>query len=264
MILAAGVLLCALCVCSLGSCEFNNSNFEAEIEVSLAPTNVQIIEQSGFEASFVRTFPVILISEIGDNTFFIAAVMAMKYPRAVVFFGSIAALITMTFVSVLCGWAFSVIPHVYTFYGSVMLFLIFGTKMIFEGLQASADSVTDEYKEMQLELRKNGKDIEMAGFWKENTYQDRNFCQILAQAFMLTFLGEWGDRSQIATMVLAFDDNKIGIVLASFIGHLMSTGVAVIGGKLIARKISIRTVSLIGGVIFIISAIITFLKYNVT
>ena len=36
---------------------------------------------------------VILVSEIGDKTFFIAAIMAMRNDRAIVFSGAIAALV---------------------------------------------------------------------------------------------------------------------------------------------------------------------------
>merc|ERR1712086_737072 len=34
--------------------------------------------------------------------------------------------------------------------------------------------------------------------------------QVLSQAFTLTFLAEWGDRSQIATVALAADKNPFG------------------------------------------------------
>ena len=35
----------------------------------------------GFFHAFVASFSVIIVSEIGDKTFFIAAIMAMKYSR---------------------------------------------------------------------------------------------------------------------------------------------------------------------------------------
>lgn len=42
---------------------------------------------------------VIIVSEIGDKTFFIAAIFAMKHPRSTVFIGAIGALGLMTFLS---------------------------------------------------------------------------------------------------------------------------------------------------------------------
>jgi len=43
--------------------------------------------------------------------------------------------------------------------------------------------------------------------------------KVLTQAFTLTFLAEWGDRSQIATIALAASKNPYGVVIGGLIGH---------------------------------------------
>jgi len=53
----------------------------------------------GFVHAFVASISVIIVSELGDKTFFIAAIMAMRHPRFVVFVGAILALIVMTLIS---------------------------------------------------------------------------------------------------------------------------------------------------------------------
>lgn len=52
-----------------------------------------------FLHAFVETISMILFSELGDKTFFIAAIMAMRHPRMIVFAGAIAALVLMTLLS---------------------------------------------------------------------------------------------------------------------------------------------------------------------
>jgi putative Ca2+/H+ antiporter (TMEM165/GDT1 family) len=71
----------------------------------------------------------------------------------------------------------------------------------------------------------------------------------------MTFLAEWGDRSQITTIILAARENLWGVISGGIIGHSICTGLAVIGGRILASKISVRTVTLVGGVVFIIFAI---------
>ena len=46
----------------------------------------------------------ILVSEIGDKTFFIAAILAMRNNKLVVFIAALAALYLMTILSALLGW----------------------------------------------------------------------------------------------------------------------------------------------------------------
>ena len=48
-----------------------------------------------FTHAFVSSLCVIVVSELGDKTFFIAAIMAMSHPRVTVFAGAMAALAIM-------------------------------------------------------------------------------------------------------------------------------------------------------------------------
>lgn len=52
-----------------------------------------------FLHAFIASLSVIVVSELGDKTFFIAAIMAMRHPRLIVFTGAIAALALMTVLS---------------------------------------------------------------------------------------------------------------------------------------------------------------------
>ena len=75
----------------------------------------------------------------------------------------------------------------------------------------------------------------------------------------MTFLAEWGDRSQLATIVLAAREDLSAIIIAGLIGHALCTGLAVMGGRFVATKISVRTVTLIGGVCFMMFALTAFM-----
>ncbi|CEG83278.1 Putative Transmembrane protein 165 [Rhizopus microsporus] len=77
------------------------------------------------------------------------------------------------------------------------------------------------------------------------------FSPVFVQTFVLTFLGEWGDRSQISTIALAAANNMYYVTAGVVIGHGMCTVVAVIGGRMLASKISVRTVTFAGALLFI-------------
>lgn len=53
----------------------------------------------GFIHAFVASISVIIVSELGDKTFFIAAIMAMRYNRLTVLVGAMLALGLMTCLS---------------------------------------------------------------------------------------------------------------------------------------------------------------------
>ncbi|XP_067637234.1 uncharacterized protein [Eurosta solidaginis] len=124
---------------------------------------------TGFIDAFSASISVILFTELGDKTFFIAAIMAMRHPRLIVFAGAISALALMTVLSVVFGMAATIIPKVYTYYISTALFAIFGLKMIYEGYFMKDSDAQEELEEVQSTLRKREDELMRS---KRDKYDD--------------------------------------------------------------------------------------------
>lgn len=225
-----------------------------------------------FIHAFVASLTVIIVSELGDKTFFIAAIMSMRHSRLVVFTGAMFALGLMTVLSAILGFATTVIPRKYTLYISSALFVFFGLKMLKEGYEMDPNEGQEELEEVQAELKKKEAELEKdelaavtqdleTGIIRGGKKHGRLFgllSPVMLQAFTLTFLAEWGDRSQLATILLASRENVVGVTIGGTLGHSLCTGLAVIGGRLIAQRISVRTVTIIGGIVFLIFAVTAF------
>ncbi|MES1908703.1 MAG: hypothetical protein MHM6MM_001581 [Cercozoa sp. M6MM] len=78
---------------------------------------------------------------------------------------------------------------------------------------------------------------------------------VLWQAATMTFLAEWGDRSQVTTVVMGSQYHLLGIIVGGLLGHALCTGLACIGGKLLASRISEKKVTLLGGALFLVFAL---------
>lgn len=241
----------------------------------------------------------IIFSEIGDKTFLIAALMAMKHSRLVVFTAAFSALICMTILSAVLGHAVpTLIPKRFTNFLAAVLFLVFGAKMLREGYAIPREQgVSEEMKEVEMELEEKEEMARKAGRRRSslatpymlesgrsangrkarsNTRlpappdsppsspdsrspspgsRGSGFSSALAginnlfslllspawvQTFIMTFLGEWGDRSQIATIAMAAGSDYWWVTGGAVTGHALCTAGAVIGGRAIAGRVSLR------------------------
>uniref|UniRef100_A0A7S3RAA4 GDT1 family protein n=1 Tax=Dunaliella tertiolecta TaxID=3047 RepID=A0A7S3RAA4_DUNTE len=224
----------------------------------------------GGAAGFIKSFFVILTSEIGDKTFFIAAVMAMKSPRLTVFLGAIGALAAMTILSVALGWAApNLIPKVYTHYAATALFFFFGFKSLYDALLKKDEGGVSELDEVEQELAadmgRGGRGAKENGgsgghdgskarraSRRVETLLSMVLSPIFIKSFTLTFLAEWGDRSQIATIGLAASEDPLGVTVGGILGHAICTGAAVLGGRHLAAHINEKTVAICGGILFLV------------
>lgn len=254
------------------------------------------VESDGLH-SLVFSFTMIIVSEIGDKTFLVAALMAMRHPRLVVFSAAFCALIAMTILSAVLGHAVPhLIPKGVTKFMAAVLFLVFGAKMLKEGREMSPDEgVGEEMAEVEQELEeKENEQIRLgrrrasvtphsleagrAGGrpksrgshnrlpsppssasssssresspspsrrWNDMLVGVSNLFSLLlspawVQTFAMTFLGEWGDRSQIATIAMAAGQDYWWVTVGAISGHGICTAAAVIGGRAIAGRVSMR------------------------
>ncbi|MCJ1309506.1 hypothetical protein MMC25_003166 [Agyrium rufum] len=268
--------------------------------------------------SFLLSFTMIIFSEIGDKTFLVAALMAMKYDRLLVFSAALGALIPMTVGSAIFGHAVpSLIPKRLTSFLAAGLFLVFGAKMLKEGLAIPpSQGVSEEMREVESEMeekealaaRQQRRRSSVSPYILESgrvtgTRKTRStsrlpsppesppdsprspspsqrgalssissaiggisnlFSLLLSPAWVqtwaMTFLGEWGDRSQIATIAMAAGQDYWWVTLGAVTGHSICTAVAVIGGRAIAGKVSLRVVTLGGAGAFLVFGFIYFIE----
>jgi len=279
-------------------------------------------EHQGFLHSFVESISVILVSEIGDKTFFIAAILAMQNNKLTVFLAAISALAVMTVLSALLGFVVTqFIPRVYTYYTCTAIMFLFGLKMLWEAWKMSDNEIEETQREVEREIAKRDSMVNLPGAGdseedrdaeasrplpcenqlppsdttstvdhdecngeihtvvqhnseedvkkgsrehrrarslhatiRENSWFGKKCLKIFkmfTNTFAMTFLAEWGDRSQLATIVLAGINDITGVCVGGVLGHCICTGLAVICGALIAKKISARKVTILGALVFI-------------
>lgn len=115
------------------------------------------------ETGFYQAFTLVFLSEIGDKTFFIAGLLAMKTSRLISFIGSVSALAVMTVISVVIGQVFHAVPSGLADgiplddVAAVLAFAFFGFKTLKEALdmEPGASVMDEELAEAEEEVEAN-------------------------------------------------------------------------------------------------------------
>jgi Ca2+/H+ antiporter, TMEM165/GDT1 family len=196
---------------------------------------------------FTKALLLITTAELGDKTFFITAILAMRHPRRWVFIGAVAALVLMTLISVATGKVVSFVGDRYLRYGEIILFFGFGLKLLYDGWKMPALNDGAELADAETEVNRADANIGL----------HPAPITIILEAFTLTFIAEWGDRTQISTIALGAANEPIGVFIGGSLGHIICAAIAVILGKSIAGRISEKTITLLGGALFILFGIIS-------
>jgi len=203
---------------------------------------------------FYQAFSLVLVSEIGDKTFFIAGLLAMKSGKVISFTGSIMALAAMTTLSVVIGQLFHAVPVGISNgipckdLAAITAFAFFGLKTIKEALElkdGDSSGIEEEYADAEKAV-KDCRTIREITAWGK-----------IVSTFGLVFAAEFGDRSFISTIALSAAQNPFSVGFGALLGHTIATSIAVTGGSYIAKQLSEKTILSIGGCLFLIFALTT-------
>ena len=192
-------------------------------------------------AAFTASLLLITISELGDKTFFIAAILAMRHRRRWVFAGAVGALALMTGLSVLVGQAATLLPSLVVKWAEVCLFIVFGLRLLYQASQitTTGDEENDAAEAVNRAetSKRKAKETPLA---------------IMTEAFGLVFVAEWGDRTQIATIALSAAHPPLGVISGAVLGHAICAAIATNCGRWLCGRVSERTLTALGGGLFLL------------
>eukprot|EP00798_Chlamydomonas_sp_ICE-L_P027697 gene27697-7339_t len=208
-----------------------------------------IVGDSPLREGFVSGFLLIFFSEMGDKTFFIALLLALKEDKRLVYIGTFSALAVMTVISVGLGQALHVldelVPSDSPLAGLPLDDIVASLLLIFFGVKTlqdakDADETAKEEKEEAQEV--------------VDAFSSEDALKLIFSTFVLVFAAEWGDKSFLATIALAASSSPLGVTAGAVAGHGVATGIAVFSGSLLSRYFSESTLQYIGGTLFLVFA----------
>jgi putative Ca2+/H+ antiporter (TMEM165/GDT1 family) len=176
-------------------------------------------------AALLLSFAVIFIAEMGDKTQLVAMMFALRYRWWVVLAAITAATTAVHVLSVAIGhYLGAALP-------THLLGLIAGAAFIFFGLWTlRGDSLSDE------EATRAQKATAPAFF-------------VVTSAFVLA---ELGDKTMLATITLAADNDWLGVWIGSTLGMVAADGLAIIVGAVAGKHLPERLIQIIAAALFLL------------
>lgn len=195
----------------------------------------------------VTVFVTIFLVELPDKTFIATLVLATRYRPLLVWLGVCAAFLVQTVVAVAFGGLIGRLPEKPVHAVVMVLFAIAAFLLI----RSARDAAQEE---AQVEAEFTGKaTAEAAGF------------RAFTTSFLILFLAEWGDLSQLATAgFVAKNGGGAGVALSVGVGAFVAlatvSGLAVLLGRKLLDFVPLSVIRLIGGLVCALFAILLALQ----
>ena len=197
-------------------------------------------------AAFGSSLTAITLAELGDKTFFMALILAVRHRARWVFIGSFAALTAVTLISLALGYGLrELLPQSLVPWLAAVLFLSFGIKLLIDAQGMAANAATEEKAE-----------AEQAINTAETSKAFNTAWAVIWEAFVLVFVAELGDRTQFTTIFMATAPAQVfsfaGLLAGTLLGHALVTWLAVGAGKWIGQRVDERLLYRLSGGLFLV------------
>jgi putative Ca2+/H+ antiporter (TMEM165/GDT1 family) len=188
-------------------------------------------------AVMLTVFALILPAELPDKTFVATLVLSTRFAAWPVLVGAVVGFAVQSGISVAVGGAVSLLPSTAVHAVSAAIFAVGAVLLL------RPDATEEEADEAA-----------------ENEPQSSAWRAMLT-TFLVLFVAEWGDLTQILTASLAAKyDDPVAVFLGSWGALVLVSGLAVTGGKALLRVLPLLWVRRAAGVAFAGVAVVTGLE----
>ena len=179
-------------------------------------------------AIIAAVFPIIFVGELPDKTMFASLVLSTRGKPLAVWIGAAAAFLLHVVIATTIGVAlFHVVPHRVLDGIVAFMFLVGAALAVGEARKEEADEALVE---------------------KEATSGRR----VVTTSFIVIFLAEWGDLTQILTANLAAHyHSAISVGVGALAALWAVAGIAVVGGQSLLKVINVKTLRIVTAVVLI-------------
>jgi Ca2+/H+ antiporter, TMEM165/GDT1 family len=190
----------------------------------------------------VTVFALIVPAELPDKTFVASLVLATKFRAVPVLVGVSIGFAAQCAIAVAAGSAVGLLPKSLVHGVSAAIFAIGAVLML-----RSVEDPNDEQREVEQELA--------------DAPAEPSVLRVVLTSFVVLFVAEWGDLTQILTASLSAKyKDPIAVFLGSFAGLVLVAVLAVTAGKALLRVIPLDWVRRIAALAFAVIAVITALE----
>ena len=197
-------------------------------------------------AAFGSSLTAITLAELGDKTFFMALILAVRHRARWVFIGAFGALTAVTLISLGLGYGLrELLPQAVVPWLAAVLFLGFGIKLLLDAQGMASDAAEEEAEEAEEVINAAETRRPLTSAWA-----------VIWEAFGLVFIAELGDRTQFTTIFMATAPAKVfsfaGLLAGTLLGHALVTWLAVGAGKWIGQRVNERLLYRLSGALFLV------------
>jgi putative Ca2+/H+ antiporter (TMEM165/GDT1 family) len=186
----------------------------------------------------ITVFALIFPAELPDKTFIATLVLSTRYKAWPVFVGSMAGFAVQSGIAVAVGGAVSLLPKVWVHGVSAAIFAIGAVLLLRQGNDG------DEEEADEAEAGPP------TSWWRG-----------ALTSFLVLFVAEWGDLTQLLTASLAAKyHDPLSVFVGSWLALIAVAALAVTGGKALLRVLPLDWVRRAAGVAFAAVAVVTALE----
>lgn len=194
-------------------------------------------------ATAAIVFGLIFVVELPDKTFIATLVLATRFRPLLVWIGVTAAFLVQTVVAVLLGGLLARLPRTPVEVFATIMFLIGGFLL----LRGAADADKEE--------------LETVEEFSHKGAATAHGLKVIATSFMVLFLAEWGDLSQLltASLVIKYDD-PVSVGVGAFAALAAVSGLGAVIGRILLTRMRLSTIRRVGGGVCLLLAAVSTLQ----